>query len=116
MRTSTLLYRMTRRTTLFLTLFQIALLMFFTFGNYQKFLDSNQIIIIRISSFCATALITFCIAGIIESIVYLIKTKIPEIKKTIRIYLILFSVDLIYAVITLIASRAIDILSAGTNI
>ena len=116
MRTSTLLYQTTRRTVLFLTLFQFALLLFFIFGNYQKFLDSNQILIIRVSAFCATALITFCVLGIIQSVLHLISSKSKRNKKFSITIIVFHGIACLYGIVTLILSRAIDILSQGINI
>lgn len=110
-----LLYGMTRRTILFLYFFHLSIFLFFIFGNYQKFLDSTLTILIKLDALTSTALITFCVAGIIESIVYMATTKIKTIRKFCIDHIILMFLCLINSIATLFIFRAINILSLGVN-
>ncbi len=62
-----LLFRLTRRTVLFLFLFLSVLVLFYAIGNYQFFLDSNQIIILNTAVIVSAALFLISSAGIIEA-------------------------------------------------
>lgn len=106
------LFVLTRRTVLFLFLYQTATVLFFLFGNFQRFLDENLLIILRTASATAVALTFLSIAGIIEGIIYYITRKNSS-----GAYYIFHSVCMLLTaaagIINLFAWRAIDVLSQG---
>lgn len=106
-----LLFRLTRRSVLFLFLFLTDLLLLYIIGNYQLFLDSNQKLILNIASLVAAGLLFISTAGIIEGILCIIK------KRRRRFYyifhLILMIISAIYSLLFMIIFSATLILSSG---
>lgn len=106
-----LLFKLTSRTVLFLFLFLTVLLFFYTVGNFQLFLDSNQKIILNAAAFTATTLLVFSLTGFIISILCIIRKKGKRLFYTLKMILIAFSTA--YALVFLILLRATAILSSG---
>ena len=106
-----LLFKLTSRTILFLFLFLTVLLFFYTVGNFQLFLDSNQKIILNAAAFTATTLLVFSLTGFIISIFCIIRKKGKRLFYTLKMILIAFSTA--YALVFLILLRATAILSSG---
>lgn len=106
-----LLFKLTSRTVLFLFLFLTVLLFFYTVGNFQLFLDSNQKIILNAAAFTATTLLVFSLTGFIISIFCIIRKKGKRLFYTLKMILITFSTA--YALVFLILLRATAILSSG---
>lgn len=106
-----LLFKLTSRTVLFLFLFLTVLLFFYTVGNFQLFLDSNQKIILNAAAFTATTLLVFSLTGFIISIFCIIRKKGKRLFYTLKMILIAFSTA--YALVFLILLRATAILSSG---
>lgn len=106
-----LLFKLTSRTILFLFLFLTVLLFFYTIGNFQLFLDSNQKIILNAAAFTATTLLVFSLTGFIISIFCIIRKKGKRLFYTLKMILIAFSTA--YALVFLILLRATAILSSG---
>lgn len=106
-----LLFKLTSRTVLFLFLFLTVLLFFYTIGNFQLFLDSNQKIILNAAAFTATTLLVFSLTGFIISIFCIIRKKGKRLFYTLKMILIAFSTA--YALVFLILLRATAILSSG---
>lgn len=106
-----LLFKLTSRTVLFLFLFLTVLLFFYTVGNFQLFLDSNQKIILNAAAFTATTLLVFSLTGFIISIFCIIRKKGKRLFYTLKMVLIAFSTA--YALVFLILLRATAILSSG---
>lgn len=109
-----LLFVLTRKTVLFLFLYQTATVFFFLIGNFQRFLDANLLIILRTASVAAAALTVLSVAGIIEGITCYILQK-----KTAGAYYLLHSVFMTLTaaagITNLLAWRAIDVLSQGIS-
>lgn len=105
------LFKLTSRTVLFLFLFLTVLLFFYTVGNFQLFLDSNQKIILNAAAFTATTLLVFSLTGFIISIFCIIRKKGKRLFYTLKMILIAFSTA--YALVFLILLRATAILSSG---
>lgn len=107
-----LLFVLTRKTVLFLFLYQTATAVFFLIGNFQRFLDENLLIILRTASVTAVALTVLSVAGIIEGIIYYIVQK-----KSAGAYYLFHSVCMTLTaaagIINLFAWRTIDVLSQG---
>ena len=69
------LLRLTRRTTIFLTLTLIATIIFFLTGNQQSFLDSNLNFILKLIACNAIALVFFSGSAVFECIFYAAKNR-----------------------------------------
>lgn len=115
---SPLLFILTRRTVIFLFLYLIVTTLFFVIGNYQKFIDSNLLIIIKIAAIDSILLACFSFVGIIESI-YLIIICIKKQSKN-KIYYFIHIIIMIIinfiSIICLLAYRTINLLSQGINL
>jgi len=70
-----ILFKLTRRTVLFLLLFTVSLIFLYFIGNFQQFLDSTQIIVIKTMAISASALAVLSAAAIIESFIYMMIKK-----------------------------------------
>lgn len=106
-----LLFKLTKRSILFLFLLLTALSVFYVIGNYQLFLDSNQKIILNAAAFTATALLVLSAPGTVTSILCLIRKKRKRQYYAINLALIILSA--VYAVFFLFLFRATVILSSG---
>lgn len=106
-----LLFKLTKRSILFLFLLLTVLSVFYVIGNYQLFLDSNQKIILNTAAFTATALLVLSATGTVTSILCIIRKKRKRLYYTINLALIILSA--VYAVFFLFLFRATVILSSG---
>lgn len=106
-----LLFKLTKRSILFLFLLLTVLSVFYVIGNYQLFLDSNQKIILNAAAFTATALLVLSATGTVTSILCLIRKKRKRQYYAINLALIILSA--VYAVFFLFLFRATVILSSG---
>ena len=70
-----ILFKLTRRTVLFLFLFTVSLIFLYFIGNFQQFLDSTQIIVIKSMAISASALAVLSAAALIESVIYMLIKK-----------------------------------------
>ncbi len=106
-----LLFRLTRRTVLLLFLFDAAMVLYYTVGNYQNFLDSTQLILIRTAVVSSTALMFISLAGALEAFV------LGILRKGVRLYYFVHFVVMallsISALVVQIVFKSIDILSEG---
>lgn len=106
-----LLFKLTKRSILFLFLFLTVLASFYIIGNYQFFLDSNQKIILNVAAVTATALLILSITGIVTAIFCIIRKKGKRLYFALNLVLIVLSA--FYAVFFLFAFRSVVILSSG---
>lgn len=106
-----LLFKLTKRSILFLFLLLTVLSVFYVIGNYQLFLDSNQKIILNAAAFTATALLVLSATGTVTSILCIIRKKRKRQYYAINLALIILSA--VYAVFFLFLFRATVILSSG---
>lgn len=106
-----LLFKLTKRTILFLFLFLTVLAVFYTIGNYQLFLDSNQRIILNTAAITATALLVLSITGITTAVFCIIRKKGKRLYYAENLALIILSA--IYALVFLFLFRSTEILSSG---
>lgn len=106
-----LLFKLTKRSILFLFLLLTVLSVFYVIGNYQLFLDSNQKIILNTAAFTATALLVLSATGTVTSILCIIRKKRKRQYYAINLALIILSA--VYAVFFLFLFRATVILSSG---
>lgn len=106
-----LLFKLTKRTILFLFLFLTVLTVFYTIGNYQLFLDSNQQIILNTAAITATALLVLSITGITTAIFCIIRKKGKRLYYAVNLALIILSA--VYALVFLFLFRSTVILSSG---
>ena len=74
-----LLFKLTKRSILFLFLLLTVLSVFYVIGNYQLFLDSNQKIILNAAAFTATALLVLSATGTVTSILCSYKSAKPKL-------------------------------------
>ena len=106
-----ILFKLTRRTVLFLLLFTVSLIFLYFIGNFQQFLDSTQIIVIKTMAISASALAVLSAAAIIESFIYIM------IKKSRRLYYAVHCVLLAgaccFGAAVLIASSSLIIIVQG---
>ena len=103
------LLRLSRRSTIFLSLTLTATIIFFIAGNQQNFLDSNLKLILQIISYNAIALSFFSALSCIECIFYIIKNK----KIRLLIHLITYLAILAFSITMSVLSLTINILSEG---
>lgn len=106
-----LLFKLTKRSILFLFLLLTVISVFYVIGNYQLFLDSNQKIILNAAAFTATALLVLSATGTVTSILCIIRKKRKRQYYAINLALIILSA--VYAVFFLFLFRATVILSSG---
>lgn len=106
-----LLFKLTKRSILFLFLLLTVLSVFYVIGNYQLFLASNQKIILNAAAFTATALLVLSATGTVTSILCIIRKKRKRLYYAINLALIILSA--VYAVFFLFLFRATVILSSG---
>ncbi len=86
-----LLFRLTRKTVFFLFLFLLVLTFFYVIGNYQLFLDSSQTIILNTAVMVAAGLIFISFAGIIESVLCIIKKENKRLYYALNLIFMIFS-------------------------
>ena len=105
------LLRLTRRTTVFLTLTLIATMFFFLTGNQQAFLDSNLNFILKIIASNAIALVFFSGTAVFECIFYTAKDKKIRLVFHLVIYILIFILSAIISIFSL----TINLLSEGID-
>ena len=106
--TLSLLFMLTRRMILFLSLLLCVLILFYVVGNYQFFLDSSQKIVLRSAAVTASTLFIISVSGIIETILCIVFLKNK------RMYFIIHLVIAqLLSIASLILFRIIDIVSTG---
>lgn len=103
--------RLSRRTTIFLSLTLTAVILFFMTGNQQTFLDSNLKLILKIISVNAISLCFFAMASSLECIFYLIKERKIRFCVHLAVYLLIFIASLAISLISL----SINLLSEGIS-
>ena len=104
------LFNATKRTTCFLFIFYIVLFLVFVVGNYQQFLDSNLIYLIRISGFAAILCLVFSFLGMILS---LMNAVICDRKKKYVLFSLIYFVVMATRVFFLVLLAFFDVLSSG---
>ena len=109
--TLSLLFMLTRRTILFLSLLLCVLILFYVVGNYQFFLDSSQKIVLRSAAVTASALFIISVSGIIETILCIVFLK--NKRMYFIIHLVLIFIAQLLSIASLILFRIIDIVSTG---
>lgn len=103
--------RLSRRTTIFLSLTLTASILFFLSGNQQTFLDSNLKLLLQVISFNSIALIFFSFASSLECIYYLITEKKLRLVIHLAVYLLLLSASIAISVFSL----SVNLLSEGIS-
>ena len=109
--TLSLLFMLTRRTILFLSLLLCVLILFYVVGNYQFFLDSSQKIVLRSAAVTASTLFIISVSGIIETILCIVFLK--NKRMYFIIHLVLIFIAQLLSIASLILFRIIDIVSTG---
>lgn len=107
------LFKLTLRTSLFLFLSLMVLILLFVSGNYQKFLDISQSFILKIASVIAVASCFFYVLGIVQCVIYFFSKKGDFSKKTYIIYFVAYFVVFLISLICILLFRTVDILSTG---
>jgi uncharacterized membrane protein len=107
-----LLYRILRRTVLFLTLFLTSLLLFYIIGNYQEFVDSNQNFILDAATVTAFLLVFFSAAGSAAAAVLFLRKHTVQHKRYVLSFVWMVSA-FAYGFVCMFAARTINFLSAG---
>ena len=100
------LFKLTLRTSLFLFLSLMVLILLFVAGNYQKFLDVSQSFILKISSVVAVASCFFYV-------IYFFSKHGDFSKKTYIIYFVAYLIAFLISLICIVLFRTVDILSTG---
>lgn len=105
-----LLYRIVRRTVLFLTLFLTSLLLFYVMGNYQEFVDENQNLILNAATVTSFLLVFFSACGLAGSVLLFFRQH--------ERYLYVFAfvrmaAAFVYGFACMFAARIIGFLSGG---
>lgn len=107
-----LLFRLTRRTVLFLFLFLLTSILFFAEGNYQNFLDENLEIIVTAISVTSVFLSVFSAAGISEAVYFFLK-KDTRGSAFFPVQIVLMSLSFLASIAVLILFSLIGIVSKG---
>ena len=107
------LFKLTLRTSLFLFLSLMVLILLFVAGNYQKFLDVSQSFILKISSVVAVASCFFYVLGIVQTVIRFFSKHGDFSKKTFIIYFVAYLVAFFISLICIVLFRTVDILSTG---
>lgn len=107
-----LLFRLTRRTVLFLFLFLLTSILFFAEGNYKNFLDENLEIIVTAISVTSVFLSVFSAAGISEAVYFFLK-KDTRGSASFPVQIVLMSLLFLASIAVLILFSLIGILSKG---
>lgn len=107
-----LLFRLTRRTVVFLFLFLLTSILFFAEGNYQNFLDENLEIIVTAISVTSVFLSVFSAAGISEAVYFFLK-KDTRGSASFPVQIVLMSLSFLASIAVLILFSLIGILSKG---
>ena len=108
-----ILYILTRRTVLFLFIYLFFTVSFFFIGNFQRFMDSNLILIANVVSLTSVALICFSFAGIIEIFITLLRKSARKSVFSYLINIFLMAFSFVIGIVCLVVFRTIDILSQG---
>lgn len=105
-----LLTRLTQQLIWVLFIFCILILLFYVMGNYQGFLDKNQLIILTVITISSVVMSFLSAIGIIENLVLLFISD----KKPVKILSIIFLlITLIIGVLLSIFSTVLQDLSKG---
>lgn len=107
-----LLFRLTRRTVLFLFLFLLTSILFFAEGNYQNFLDENLEIIVTAISVTSVFLSVFSATGISEAVYFFLK-KDTRVSAFFPVQIVLMSLSFLASIAVLILFSLIGIVSKG---
>jgi len=107
-----LLFRLTNRVTLFLLLLSGSLVLFYITGNYQRFLDSDQHLLLDLCTATGITLAIFSFFSFIESVYYLFSLKNGS-HLIFILHSTVFIVVFIYALALTFAGRTITFLAAG---
>lgn len=110
MKKKPLLFRLTKRVTLFLFLLLIALIIVYITGNFQKFLDSTQKLILTYAMLVSIALILFSILSIVESLIFMIAQRRLEM----FFYLVPFALCIVVSLIIIALAGSILFISDST--
>ncbi|HAH61751.1 MAG TPA: hypothetical protein DCL73_06610 [Treponema sp.] len=105
-----LLYRIVRRTVLFLTLFLTSLLLFYVIGNYQEFVDENQNLILDAVTVTSFLLVFFSACGLAGSVLLFFRQH--ERYRYVFAF-VRTAAAFVYGFACMFASRIIDFLSGG---
>lgn len=107
-----LLFKLIRRTIIFLGLLVFTQMLIFLMGNYQGFLDRNQNMILSLSCICSLALSFFCLLAVILTAVIFFKQR----KKTIFIQTFIYALIMILASGISFFTRTVSYLSYGMEL
>ncbi len=107
-----LLFRLTRRTVLFLFMFLLTSILFYTTGNYQNFLDENLEIIVKAVSVTSVFLSVFSAAGISEAVCFFLK-KDTRGSAFFPLQIVLMSLSFLAGIAGMILFSFIGIVSKG---
>lgn len=107
-----LLFRLTRRTVLFLFMFLLTSILFYTTGNYQNFLDENLEIIVTAVSVTSVFLSVFSAAGIIEAVCFFLK-KDTRGSAFFPLQIVLMSLSFLAGIAGMVLFSFIGIVSKG---
>jgi hypothetical protein len=105
-------YSILHRTVLFLTLFLTSLLLFYIIGNYQEFVDADQLLILTAVSVTACLLVVFALSGFAASL-FLFFRKNAGRHRTYLYAAVRMASASGYGVVCLFAARIIEFLSHG---
>lgn len=107
-----LLFKLSRRTVLFLFLFVSVLLILYAIGNYQNFLDENMRIVIEAALASSFLLFFFTLVTIGEAVFLLVRKKSRKSSHYILQIVLLF-ILMIFSVMILVSFSFINVLSVG---
>ena len=103
------LFKLTGRTSLFLFLLSVFLIVLYVSGSYQDFLDSTLNFILTSCSATILGLFVFSASGILQSIILFFISK----RKLYWIYFSVYMLSCIFSVGFFFLARAISIISKG---
>lgn len=109
---TTLLFKLVKTLVSFMTLFCVILIILYISGNFQGFLDSTQLLILKVTSISAIFLGICAFLGILISISFIYGDKTTNKKRGI-LYIIGMFFLIIFSLVIITISTTLEYLSKG---
>lgn len=106
---SSTFFHVTCRSTAFLWLFLISLIVFYITGSFQQFLDSTYSIILSISFFTSIIICIISFAGLVQAFIYLFLIQ----RKKYVAYIFLYLASIFTSGIIILLLQTFDFITSG---
>ena len=111
-----LIFIITYRTVLLLSLYLAATEIFYVIGNYQSFTDSDLNLILNVMAIVSSGLIIFSIFGIFLAIFLFVLELKKQFRLSYLVHLVLFALSSVFGTACLLEIMAIGLLSKGIGL